>query len=147
MAKISSILLLLSCFVCVFGCQQKSDLTSVKISAVDFDIETPFDVNCDLFEQSFGKEKKDIVFANKADLLHFQSLLKQFKVVKKLQSFDVRGIVNFYDDDHGEKYCFDKFAYFYKDGKYYFNKQLLIFITDRLYKSHPEYLDTLRQYE
>jgi len=64
-----------------------------------------------------------------------------------MRSFDTRGSITFIYGKASSKYCFNIFGYFYKDGKYYFNKQLLIFITDKISAHHPKYLDTLRQYE
>lgn len=128
---------------------QSVNLTSATIKCVDFDIETFADISCEAFDNSFNQGEKKIKFIfNKADLLQFQSLIKEFKAAKALQSFDTRGSINFFYSKTGEKYCFNRFGYFYKDGKYYFNKQLLIFITDKIFANHhPKYLDTLRQYE
>jgi hypothetical protein len=127
---------------------QSSTLNSVTIEWVDFSIETFADVSCESFDKSFKKEKRVKYIFNKADLMEFQALLKGFKSVQNKQSFDTRGSINFIIGKTENKYCFNVFGYFYKNGKYYFNKQLLIFITDKIFiQHHPKYLDTLRQYE
>ncbi len=127
---------------------QSATLTSATIKWVDFDIETIADVSCDDFENSFKDTYKAKFIFNKADLLQFHSLANNFKPVKNMRSFDTRGSIGLIYGKTTEKYCFTKFGYFYKDGNYYFNKQLLILITDKIFANHhPKYLDTLRQYE
>jgi hypothetical protein len=112
---------------------QSASLNSVTIKWVDFNIETIADVSCDAFDNSFNEGKKKVKFIfNKTDLLQFQALLNEFKPVKNMRSFDTRGSVNFI---------------YGKNGKYYFNKKLMIFISDKIFTRHPKYLDTLRQYE
>lgn len=150
MKKAFYILLLIKSIMLLhnFSYAQSSALNSVKIKWVDFNMEAIADVNCEDFDRFFNDgEKKSKSIVNKADLLYFQSGLKEMKPVKPLRSFDVRGSVNFISGKRGVKYCFNIFGYFYKDGNYYFNKQLLIIITDKIFGHHPEYLDTLRQYE
>ncbi|WP_139235732.1 hypothetical protein [Mucilaginibacter polytrichastri] len=123
-------------------------LNSVKIKWVDFNMEAFANVSCEDLDHSFNDgEKRSKSIFNKKDLLHFQSRLKGLKPIKPLQSFDVRGSVNLIYSKRNVKYCFDVFGHFYKDGNYYFNKQLLIYISDKIFVHHPEYLDTLRQYE
>jgi len=127
---------------------QSANLNSVTIKWVDFNIETIADVSCDAFDNSFNEGEKKVKFIfNKTDLLQFQTLLNEFKPVKNMRSFDTRGSVNFIYGKNSDKYCFNIFGYFYKDGRYYFNKKLMIFISDKIFTRHPKYLDTLRQYE
>ena len=126
---------------------QSANLRSATLEEIDFSIETIRDINCEELGKFSEKEKKVKFIFNDADLVQLQSLYKAFKEVKPIPSFDVRGSVNFIFGKAHEKFCFNMFGIFSKDGKYYFNKELLIFITNKLYKSHPEYLDTLRQYE
>jgi hypothetical protein len=150
MKKVIYIFLSIQCILLLHNCSygQSKSLKSVTIKWVDFNIETFTGVTCDVFDHSFndGKKKTKFIF-NKTDLIQFQLLLEKFKVVKPLKSFDVRGSVDFLYSKVSDKYCFSKFGYFYKDGKYYFNKPLMIFIADKIYMHHPKYLDTLRQYD
>ena len=129
------------------GYAQSGNLNSATMKWVEFNIETDVDVSCEGFEHTFNDEKKAKFIFNKADLFKFQSLFKEFKEVRPLRSFNVRGSVNFIYGKAGVKYCFNKFGYFFKDGKYYFNKPLMIFIADKIFTQHPKYLDTLRQYD
>ena len=150
MKKLILILLILQIFLLphIYANGQSSNLNSVTIKWVDFNIESVADVSCEAFDNSFNDGEKKVKFIfNKDDLQQFQSLLNEFKPVKKMGSFDTRGSVNFILGKAQDKYCFNVFGYFYKDGKYYFNKQLLIFITDKIFTHHPKYLDTLRSYE
>lgn len=151
MKKMIHILLIIQSILLMHHCSygQSHNLNSVTIKWVDFNIETIASVSCDAFDYTFNDEEKKVKFIfSKADLLQFQSLLNGFKPVKPLQSFDVRGSINLIYGKASNKYCFNIFGYFYKDGKYYFNKELLIFITDKVFTGHrPKYLDTLRQYE
>lgn len=138
--------ILLSCSI---GFAQNKTLSSVKLEAVSFDIETVIDISCEQFENTFNehREKTKNTISNANDLTKFQSLTKEFKLLTKKQSFDVRGKIEYHYGTATEKYCFDVFGVFYKDGKLYYNKKLLIYITDKLYKHHPRYLDTLRYHE
>lgn len=150
MKKIFYILLLTEIIMLLHNCSyaQSLALNSVKIKWVDFNTETVADVNCEDFDHLFNDgEKKSKSIVNKVNLLYFQSRFKGLKPVKPPQSFDVRGSVNLIYGKRNVKYCFNIFGYFYKDGNYYFDKQLLIYITDKIFAHHPEYLDTLRQNE
>ena len=126
---------------------QSPNLNSVTIKWIDFNMESVVAVSCEEFDNFNNGEKKVKFIFNKDDLQRFKSLLNEFKPVKKMGSFDTRGSVDFILGKARDKYCFNVFGYFYKDGKYYFNKQLLIFITDKIFTHHPKYLDTLRRYE
>lgn len=127
---------------------QSHSLNHVKIESAGFDTETIIDVSCEAFAHTFNDGEKKIKNSyNKTDLYHFQSLILALKPVKAKKSLDVRGSITYYYGKTGTKYCFDVWGYFYKDGKYYYNKNLLIYISDKVYSYHPKYLDTLRQYE
>ncbi|QKJ32478.1 hypothetical protein HQ865_22840 [Mucilaginibacter mali] len=126
---------------------QSDSLVSVKVVIAGFDTETFADVSCDMFDHTFKNEKKYNAFSKKSELQHFISLLKEFKSVKALRSFDVRGSVSYNYSKVSNKYCFDTFGYFFKDGKYYFNRNLVIYIQDKVYGNHPKYLDTLTHHE
>ena len=126
---------------------QSNNLKSVTIKGVDFSIKTITDISCEDFDHTFDNEQKIKFIFNKEDLSQFQAFINEFKEVKPLRSFDVRGSVNFIYGNARDKYCFNKFGYFYKEGKYYYNKSLLIFIADKIFKQHPQYLDTLQQHE
>jgi hypothetical protein len=147
MKKLICILLIMQCVALFhnYSYGQTHNLNSVKINLVDFDIETISDVHCDEYDHTFtGFEKKIKSFSDKINLLRFQSLRKEFKPVKSHRSFDVRGWAAYTYGNTVEKYCFDKFGYFYKGGKFYFNKDLLVYISDIMYADHAKYLDTLR---
>jgi hypothetical protein len=149
MKKIISVLLIILGMLLFYNNSygQSGDLKSATIKWIDFSTETTVAISCEDFEHIFAdKEKAKFIF-NKADLFKFQSFVKEFKEVRTLQSFDVRGSINFIYGNVAYKYCFSKFGYFYKDGKYYFNKSLMLLIADKIFKQHPKYLDTLRQDE
>ena len=133
-------MLLLGCSNC-FSQNQKLD--SVKVEFEGFYTETVIDVTCDAFNNTFLKTKKMKVVRQKQRLLEFESLRKNFERAKD-KSLDVRGKVTYCYRAKAVKYCFDIFGYFYKDGKLYYNKKLLVAIADNLYSNHPKYLDTLR---
>jgi hypothetical protein len=123
---------------------QSQQLRSVKIETEGFWTETIFDVSCESFDLSFKETKKCKFFNNPKDLLKFETMMKNFKP-STWKSFDVRGTVTYRYNRAVEKYCFDVFGHFYKDGKLYYNKNLLIAISDKVYNDHPKYLDTIRQ--
>jgi hypothetical protein len=126
-------------------CKSQSDkLEFVKIECQDFDTETFVAISCEAFDGTFTDTEKQAIFHNHQYLETFKSLASGFKLAEQ-RSFDVRGTIVYGYKKTAVKYCFDKFGYFYKDGKMYYNKKLLIYISDRIYGNHPEYLDTLRQ--
>lgn len=128
------------------GFSQSHKLDSVKIEFEGFDTETVFDVTCDAFNNTFIGTKKNKVVHQERNLIEFESLRKNFEPAKD-RSFDVRGKITFRYGAKAVQYCFDTFGYFYKAGKLYHNKKLLIAIADNLYSNHPKYLDTLRYHE
>ncbi|MDP9076855.1 MAG: hypothetical protein M3O71_05490 [Bacteroidota bacterium] len=126
---------------------QNNKLISVKVEFAGFNIETDVDVSCEAFDGTFKETKTKKNFNNSRDLLKFQSITKEFRQLTKKQSFNVRGIIIYSYGKTIDKYCFDTFGCFYKDGKLYYNKALLIYLTDKLFNKHPKYLDTLRHHE
>lgn len=142
--KILSVqILLLSCNA---GFAQIHRLDSIKVEFEGFYTETVFNVNCDAFDNTFLNTKKSKIIYNSRDLSTFESLKKNFKQTRE-RSFDVRGKVTYHYGKRSVKYCFDVFAYFYKDGKLYYNKKLLIAISNNFYSGYPRYLDSLRNHE
>jgi len=139
-----ALIMLLSCMWCGGSYGQSHKLDSVRVEFEGFETETVFDISCEQFDFSFKKTKKVKVFYSKHDLSRFELLKKDFKPAKK-QSLDIRGKVIYTYGKTPVKYCFTKFGFFCKDGKLYFNKKLLMLISDKIYGNHPEYLDTLRQ--
>jgi len=123
---------------------QAHKLDSVRVEFEGFGTETPFDISCDDFSRSFKKTKKIKAFYNKDDLSQFELLKKDLKPTTE-QSMDIRGQIIYSYGQSSNKYCFTVFGCFYTDGKQYYNKQLLMFISDKMYGDHPKYLDTLRQ--
>jgi len=136
-------ILVLSCNAS-FGQVHKPD--SIKVEFEGFNTETVFDVTCEAFASTFTETKKVKVLCNQRDLSRFELLKKDFKQAKA-RSFDVRGTITYIYGKILNKYCFDLFGYFYKDGKLYSNKNLLIAISDKIYTNHPKYLDTLSYHE
>jgi hypothetical protein len=131
-------------FLCSNVCYaQKDKLDYVRVEFEGFYTETIMDVSCEAFSSTFEGTKKVKVFHNEQDLSKFKLLTKDFTRTKN-RSFDVRGSIFYGYGKTTTKYCFDTFGYFYKDGKLYYNKKLLIYISDKMYTNHPKYLDTLQ---
>ena len=139
------ILVMLLPFLSCVDCHgQTHKLDSVKVTFEGFYTETFMDVSCEAFNSTFKGTKKVKVFHNEQALSKFKLLTTKFKLTKK-QSLDVRGEIIYSYGKTAIKYCFNVFGYFYKDGKMYYNKDLLIYTSDQFYRNHPKYLDTLRQ--
>jgi hypothetical protein len=124
-----------------FGQNRQPD--SIKVEFEGFNTETFASVTCDAFDHTFLKTKKVKLIRTGEDLIELESLVTNFKYSKE-KSLDVRGKVTYYYGMKTSKYCFDVFGAFYKDGRLYYNKKLLIAISEYMYSNHPEYLDTLR---
>jgi hypothetical protein len=125
---------------------QTHKLDSVKVEFEGFYTETVFDIACNAFDSMFLKTKKTKVIYEGRDLSSFESLKTNFKHTKE-RSLDVRGKIIYHYGKETAKYCFDVFGYFYKEGKLYYNRKLLIAVSNNLYSNHPQYLDTLRYHE
>ena len=139
--------MLLVCFSFYMNGQgQTRKLESINVTFQGFDTETFADVSCEDFDSAFKDTKRVKVFHNEHDLSQFKLLASGFKPAKS-RSFDVRGNIIYSYNKTTIKYCFDVFGYFYREGKLYYNKKLLIYIADRMYNNHPKYLDTLRNNE
>ena len=123
---------------------QAHHLDSVKVAIEGFNTESIEDVSCEDFNYYFKKTKKIKVFRDVNDLTKFKLLTKHLKQTAK-HSLDVRGTITYYYINKPVKYCFTVWGYFYNAGKFYYNKTLLIYISDKIYNNHPRYLDTLRQ--
>lgn len=120
--------------------QSKSNV-SVKAEVQDFATETSVAVACDQFDYTFKTSKKNIVFNNKATVDQLHKFIAKFKQVKNQQAIDVRGKVTFINNGKATTYCFDKFAVFYKDGRYFENIPLLHFIGKKIFNDDLQYLD------
>jgi hypothetical protein len=140
-----TILIILLSFLGSSKCHAQSpQLNSVKIEFEGFDTETVIDVSCEAFDYTFKNTKKVKVFYDEQDLSKFKLFASGFKQTKP-QALDVRGVITYNYDKTAIKYCFTVFGSFYSNGKFYYNKDLLIYLSDKVYTRHPKYLDTLRQ--
>jgi hypothetical protein len=128
------------------GYAQVPKLDSVKVEFQGFHTETFYDVSCEAFDETFDDTRRIQTFYKQDDLSKFSTFKQYFKLQKK-HSIDVRGAIVFYYKKRSIKYCFDLVGRFYKDEKFYYNKKLLIYISDKLYTNHPKYLDKLREHE
>jgi hypothetical protein len=142
--KIAASILLVFFFESSSG--QAHKLDSVKLESEGFNTESFTDVTCEAFDDSFKETKKIKVTHQKAQLSNLTLLVKGLKKVQG-KSIDVRGKVTYYYGRSLNSYCFDVFGRFYKDGRFYYSKDLLIAISNILYSTHPNYLDTLRYHE
>jgi len=124
---------------------QQRRIDSIRIDIESLDTESFYDISCSDFDNSFRDTKKIKTFRDRQTLSDFNISLKGF-TLSKFKSIDVRGKITIYGD-RLEKYCFGQFAQFYKDGKLYFNKKLLILILEKVYGVHEKYLDTLQNHE
>lgn len=138
------LLMYLSFLLSTVSRAQINKLDSVRVEFEGFDTETFHDVSCEDFKSSFKGTKKTKRFHQEQEVSKINVLMKGMKPATKI-SFDVRGALTCYYEKKNTKYCFDVWGYFYKDGRLFYNKRLLIYLTDKLYTNHPKYLDTLRQ--
>jgi hypothetical protein len=132
------LLVQLSFLWCTVGYAQINKLDSVKVEFEGFNTETDIDVSCEAFNSVFKSTKKTKSFYKEHDLSKFNALIKEITPQAK-RSFDVRGAIIYYYEKKTTKYCFDVFGYFYKDGQLFYDKKLLIYLTDKLYNYHPKY--------
>ncbi len=125
---------------------QTHKLDSVKIEFEGFFTETIIDVPCDAFDYSFKETKKVKIIHDKTQLSLFNTQLKNLQHITN-KPLDVRGKITYHYRNSNRKYCFDKFGKFYRNGQVFYNKKLLIAISDILYSNHPDYLNTLKFHE
>jgi hypothetical protein len=116
---------------------------TVKVEVESFARETFASVTCNQFDSQFIKTKKKVTFNDEHDLDELFSFVGKFKQIDDQEAIDVRGKITFLN--HGEEttYCFDKFAVFYNDGKYFSNVPLLHFIGKKIFDDDLRYLGKL----
>ena len=109
----------------------------MKIEWQSFGTETPFDINCNMFEKSFIKTSKYKLLISIKDLKMLDQLRANnlFKPQTEYISIDVRGKIIFNYQDMKTEYCFDQFGHFDYVGKLFNNKSLWMYITKIITKS------------
>lgn len=115
----------------------------VIIEIEDLNTETFADVSCEQFDYVFTKTKEKVIFNQKADCDKLYSFMLGFKKLSDQKSFDVRGKITFLVSGKETTYCFDKFAVFFSNGKYFRNILLLRFIVKRIFDDDLQYLDKI----
>lgn len=117
-----------------------SKIKSVNIQFEGFDTESVFRIDCDRFDGAFRETKKTKLLTGGKDLREVSGLLQCF-AKEKNKELDVRGKITINYSGYRATYCFDTFGFFTKDGIVYYNKDLLKFISDKVYGNHPEELN------
>lgn len=118
---------LLSTFI-NFGFSQNNYPRSIKITYVNFSIETFFAIPCNFFDKEFAKnDYKLLQLKKKSELKIFGNSFQKFVKVKA-NGIDVRGKIEYVLHGHQFKYCFDKFAIFNDGVNYFRNIELVILL-------------------
>lgn len=98
----------------------------IKITYVNFSIETPFNISCNYFDNAFSKNDYKLLQIKKnSDLIIFANSFQKFVKVKS-NGIDVRGKIEYILHGHKFKYCFDQFCLFSDGVNYYKNISLAI---------------------
>ena len=98
----------------------------IKITYVNFSIETIFEISCNYFDNAFSKNDYKLLQIKKnSDLLIFGNSFQKFVKVKS-NGIDVRGKIEYILHGHKFKYCFDQFCEFSDGVNYYKNISLAI---------------------
>lgn len=123
-----------------FNASEESNIKYAKIQFEGFYTESFTRIDCDMFDESFRKTKKNKVLTNRKDLKKLDSLMHCF-AKEKHKEIDVRGKITIYYKGEQKTYCFDTIGFFNKDGATFYNKDLLVYISDKVYGYHPEDLN------
>lgn len=109
---------------------QKGRLLNVKLEWQDFATESFSDVGCESFEQVFKKTIETRSINDASILTKFHKVSKCFTKETEYKSLDVRGIISLNFGNKKERYCFDKFGHFYKNGSIKNNHKLFTLIKE-----------------
>ena len=97
----------------------------IKITYVNWSIETVFSVSCNYFDNAFSKgDYKFYQIKKNSDIMIFGNFLQTFLKIKS-NGIDVRGKIEYIFHNHRFKYCFDQFGVFTDGTNYYKNKNLV----------------------
>lgn len=115
---------------CLFSCanstsQKENDqvqFSKIEIVYVDFDIETPIPIHCNVFEEIFADEIKRISIQDKKTLKRFQKELTSLKRDDNSKWLDTRIKIKIYDYNNEiiEEYCIGQFFLTNASGLNYF---------------------------
>lgn len=112
-------------------CQSKSSI-KITVKYVNFDIETPFGITCQMFDAAFAiQERKQWVPKNKQETDSLINLLHGFEL-SNWPNLDTRAKIELKRDGKKVHYCFDKFGCFTDGKQIYTNKKLFAFLKKHL---------------
>lgn len=79
--------------------QQKANIEKIVIHYVDLQIETPFDVTCENFDNFFSSSYKAKIISNKNQLRKFADYLAHCDVLDGAKNVDVRvkAVITYFD--------------------------------------------------
>ena len=95
----------------------------IKLLFSDFDIETPFDISCSDFEQTFKNEIDTFIVINKKEIKLLKKKISSLEESYDVSNVDVRGKIFLLRKNIIRNYCFDYFLLKRNDKNYYIDDE------------------------
>lgn len=101
-----------------YTCKEKPKIEKITFHYADLEIETPFQVSCNDFENLFSGTYKTIVVSDNRQLKEFEDYLANCDVLDSLQKMDVRiKVFITYANKKTSVLCMDRFNALILDNK------------------------------
>jgi hypothetical protein len=125
-------------FICFtlssFTCKERQNIAKITFHYVGFEIETPFQISCNDFENLFSGTYKTTEISNKNQLKEFEKYLSYCDALDTAKKIDVRvKVIITYANKKISILCMDKFNNLVLDNKSISpNKDIIAFIRRQL---------------
>ena len=136
MNRITAFTALFIVILCAFTCREKyqeNKIEKITLHYVDLQIETPFRIPCESFEDLFSSSYKTIVINDNDQLKEFSNYLSHSETSDSIKKIDVRvKLLIKYNNKKTSVLCMDKFSNLIFDNKLIKNERLAAFIKARI---------------
>lgn len=133
-AKNKFILMLLFPLICL-NCESQ-EIKRLNIKFVDVNIETPFQIKCESFEDFFQDEIDSISIKNSEQITEFSKIVKELELadLSKYSFPDTRIKIEIFYNKKKSYICMDCFVISFSDELYVLSESMLEFL-ERIKKS------------
>lgn len=131
-----SLIFILCGFTCKERQQQKNKIEKVTLHYVELEIETPFRISCENFEDFFSSSYKTVVINDSKQLNKFEDFLSHCEVLDSVKKIDVRvkALITF-GNKKSSSFCMDKFNNLILDNQSINpNEDIIAFIKEQISK-------------
>ena len=122
------ILIILLSLICL-NCQSQ-EIKSIKIKFVDLDIDTPFSITCENFENFFQEGIEHVLIEDKEIIIGFQRVLEGLEENKRSIGPDTRIKIEIAYEDKTSSICIDRFDLYTSEGTSFPSRPMLRFLKE-----------------